>query len=98
MTCGQLFLLFCDDLGFCHDETHFSRRINDKILEAALTLAQPKKLHGSLCSILSLLYSYHFGDVFELNEKKGSEPIQINQDSVSVTNLHLSFGRYFGYI
>ena len=43
MTCGQLFLLFCDDSGFSHDEAHFSRRIDDKILEAALTLAQPKK-------------------------------------------------------
>ena len=43
MTCGQLFLLFCDDSGFCHDEAHFFRRIDDKILEAALTLAQPKK-------------------------------------------------------
>ena len=42
MTCGQLFLLFCDDSGFCHDEAHFCRRIDDKILEAALTLAQPK--------------------------------------------------------
>ena len=42
MTFRQLFPLFCDDPGFCHDETHFSRRINDKILEAALTLAQPK--------------------------------------------------------
>ena len=48
MTCGQLFLLFCDDSGFCHDEAHFSRRIDDKILEAALTLAQPKKYNPTL--------------------------------------------------
>ena len=34
-----------------------------------------------------------FWNVLELNKKKGSEPlpIQINQDSVSVTNLHWSF-------
>ena len=48
MTCGQLFLLFCDDSGFSHDEAHFSRRIDDKILEAALTLAQPKKEYDYL--------------------------------------------------
>ena len=29
MTCGQLFLLFCDDSGFSHDQAHFSRRIDD---------------------------------------------------------------------
>ena len=45
MTCGQLFPLFCDDLGFSHVEAHFSSRIDDEILEVVLTLAQPKKDH-----------------------------------------------------
>ena len=44
MTCGQLFSLFFDDPGFSHIEAHFSRRIDDMILEAALSLAQPKNV------------------------------------------------------
>ena len=42
MTCGQLFPLFCDDPGLSHAEARISHRINYKILEAALTPAQPK--------------------------------------------------------
>ena len=56
MTGGQIFPLFCDVLGFSHVEAHFWCRIDDKILEAALTLAQPKKTCLYSCFKIFLLF------------------------------------------
>ena len=59
-SCGQFFPWFYDTLGFSHYKAHISTIMDDKMLEAALMLVQPKKFLDKIWKYLyfSLTLTY----------------------------------------